>query len=247
MRSESGGSGEAGERAPSTVAQQIAAVVRARILSGQQPRGSTLPSLERLAQELAASKPTVRQGLQILEAEGLITVKRGRRGGAVVHSPPSDEVHVFLDDVSGEDLSAALRHLEPICAALCAGRSDRDESVLPRLRAVHQLGADAIDDPQQWSAAARAFHEALVGGCGNTTIVRILGAVESLCTSRASAWATGSDAAGPAAVHDPAYRRRGFDDHALILAFIERGDAEAASRETARHLQWVPVYPPVRP
>jgi DNA-binding GntR family transcriptional regulator len=77
-------------------------------------------------------------------------------------------------------------------------------------------------------------------------MMMLIGAVESVCTARATAWAIDGADEPDSPIQDQAYRQRGFEDHSLILAFIERGDPEAAAREAQRHLQWVPVYPPVR-
>lgn len=231
-----------------TVAESVASRVRERILSGQLADGSELEPLDELVARFGVSKPTVRQGLQILEAEGLLRVRRGRLGGAVVHRPRPTTAGYAMDlllrwgDVPSADMGEALRQIEPLCAGMCAARDDRAEVVLPALRAVHAAGADAVDDEARWPGAARAFHEELVRSCGNDTMAMLIGALEAVCTARAAAWASAGAAAPDFPVHDPAFRRRGLDDHALILAFIERGDAEAAVREARRHLLWVPDY-----
>jgi DNA-binding FadR family transcriptional regulator len=236
-------------RAPS-VAQAVANQLRDGILSGELEDGTSLPPLDELMEEFGASKPTIRQGLQILEAEGLLSVRRGRLGGAVVHRPRpynaayAMELVLRWGNVPSDDMSEALRQMEPLCAGMCAARSDREDTVLPALREVHEQGRQALDDPLQWPVLARKFHEELVRSCGNQTMVMLIGAVESVCTTRAAAWASeGADQPG-SPIQDEAYRHRGFDDHSLILAFIERGDHESAAREAQRHLQWVPVYPP---
>lgn len=231
-------------------AQAIADKLRNQILSGELADGSTLPPLDELIKRFDVSKPTVRQGLQILETEGLLSVRRGRNGGSVVHLPRPAGPAYAMDllfrsgNVPSEDMSEALRQIEPLCARMCALRDDRETTVLPYLRAVHAKGQAAVDDVLGWTAAAREFHEEVVRRCGNATLMTVVGAVESVCTARAAAWASGARDWPEAPIRDDAYRRRGLDDHALIMAFIERGDPEAAAREAWRHLQWVPAYPP---
>ena len=96
--------------------------------------------------------------------------------------------------------------------------------------------------PTRIAYAAVPITDEVVSGCGNATMVLLIGAVESVCSARAAEWASAGAAEPDFPVHDETFRRRGLDDHALILTFIERGDAEAAAREARRHLQWVPSY-----
>jgi GntR family transcriptional regulator, transcriptional repressor for pyruvate dehydrogenase complex len=240
-------SGHRGVARPS-VAQAVASVLRDRILSGRLADGESLRPLDELVDEFGASKPTIRRGLQILEAEGLLSMRRGRLGGAVVHRPRpvnaaySMELLLRWGDVPSEDMSDALRQIEPLCAGMCATRADRAETVVPALRSVQAEGRAVVDDPDRWPAASRRFHEVLVEQCGNHTMTMLVGALESVCTRRATAWAVEGVDSPDFPVRNPAFRHRGYDDHALILTFIERGDTEAAVREAQRHLQWVPDY-----
>ena len=231
-----------------SLAQQVASALRLKIERDELPDGSILPPLDVLGEEFGVGRVSMRQALQLLESDGLLSVRRGRHGGSVVIKPASDgigdvDVTRGLTGVSAEDLAQALSELEPVCAALCSRRPDREQAVLPHLRRVHELGRAAIaNSPAQWPALARRFHEELVARCGNATVTSIIGAVEALCSQRAAVWArTGVDQPD-FPTHDERFQRRGLDDHALILTFIERGDAEAAAREARRHLQWVPPY-----
>jgi DNA-binding GntR family transcriptional regulator len=60
-----------------TPSEQVTAIVRARIKSGQYPPGSRLPSNNTLSQELGVATRTVRKGLAPLVDEGLIVTKAG--------------------------------------------------------------------------------------------------------------------------------------------------------------------------
>src|SRR3954468_22322414 len=108
-------------RAPS-VAEGGANQLRDRILSGELQDGAAVAPLDDLMVEFGASKPSIRQGLQILEAEGLLRVRRGRSGGAVVHRPRAYNAAYAMElvlrwgNVPSDDMTEALRQMEPLCA-----------------------------------------------------------------------------------------------------------------------------------
>lgn len=58
---------------------QLASVLRSRILSGEWAAGEAIPSIEELCTSYSLGRITVRQALQILSDEGLVSSQRGRR------------------------------------------------------------------------------------------------------------------------------------------------------------------------
>ena len=76
-------------RVPKT-AELVAAHIRRRIVRGELKEGDALPPESALMDEFAISRPTLREAFRILESEGLITVRRGARGGARVQIPTSE-------------------------------------------------------------------------------------------------------------------------------------------------------------
>lgn len=244
------GASDAADRGTAVRSQSLAEIVagklRDRIIRGDLADGDLLPKQEDLLVEFGVSKPSVREALRILETEGLISVRRGKLGGAVVHRPRADNAAYVIElvlrskNVSMEDVATALRHVEPICAALCASRPDRKETVLPRLRAVHEEAEANLDDVLRYTQLARRFHEELVAGSGNETIILVIGALEQVWSAHAEVWAGEQGSESP--VHDRAFREHGQADHDLLLRLIERGDADAAAREARQHLGWVPIY-----
>ena len=67
--------------------QQIADELRALIVGGELSEGDSLGHEPELVERFGVSRPSLREALRILEAEGLITVVRGVLGGVVVHEP----------------------------------------------------------------------------------------------------------------------------------------------------------------
>ncbi|MDI2128279.1 FadR/GntR family transcriptional regulator [Yinghuangia seranimata] len=227
-----------------SIADAVAARLRARILDGAIPDGGTLPKQDDLMAEFGVGRTTVRQAFRVLETEGLITVRRGNAGGAVVHVPqPADAAHMFgmvmhARHVPLEDLAGALRQLEPVCAALCASRADRATAVVPHLEAVHARMADVLDDGDAFLRENRAFHEALVERCGNATMQILLGAVEVLWARQEQVWADAALADTARAVREASLR-----DHGKLIALIAAGDDTEVYRLASRHIAGAQEYP----
>src|SRR5947207_1899451 len=66
-----------------SVVDQVYAAVRARILSGELPRGSKLPQ-NALAEDLGVSRTPLREALHRLSTEGLVDLE-ANRGATVAH------------------------------------------------------------------------------------------------------------------------------------------------------------------
>ncbi len=63
--------------APLPLSQQLAALLRAEIESGQRPPGSRLPTIMQLSQEHQVATATVVKALRILKREGLVIGSSG--------------------------------------------------------------------------------------------------------------------------------------------------------------------------
>ncbi|MET9021370.1 GntR family transcriptional regulator [Actinopolymorpha sp. NPDC004070] len=146
-----------------TAAEQVAEVLRARLLDGALPPGAHL-SEEQLATEFGVGRYTVRAALRALVTAGLLTHVRHR--GAFVPDLTIERVEELFGYRAVIELGAlrlALaggRDLAPVAAAVAA------------LEAVDRPGGS----PAAWhdvTAAHRAVHHSLVAAAGNP---RLLGA-----------------------------------------------------------------------
>lgn len=231
---------------PMSTAEMVASDLRRQIVAGKLADGTFLPRQDDLLDLYAVSRPSLREALRVLESEGLISIRRGKLGGAVVHRPSlhmvAQTLGLVLDsqNVSTPDVSTALNLLEPQCVALCAAREDRHKTVIPLLKDSHENAANLIDDVQAFTVASRRFHEILVTECGNFSLTLLVGALEAVWTSRAREWAARSEESRQ--FPDRSYREQGLRDHEILIAILEDGDVEKAFLEASRHLQWAPVY-----
>ena len=134
------------------LAEQVADELRRRILRGELADGSILPKEDELLLQFPVSKPSLREAMRILEAEGLLRVRRGKLGGAVVRRPNAANVAYTVGLVLGSqevglsDVGNALLQVEPACAALCAARRDlsrwHDGRFLSLRHGLHRPGRD---------------------------------------------------------------------------------------------------------
>lgn len=90
---------------------QLADVFRQRIARGIWPAEKMLPSIERLMQEFSVSRVTVRQAIQLLSTEGLVSPQRGR--GTVVNSVPAAQ-RLLRVDTTLADLVEMYRGDKPV-------------------------------------------------------------------------------------------------------------------------------------
>jgi DNA-binding FadR family transcriptional regulator len=232
-------------------AEAVADRLRDRILSGEVPNGGLLPKLEDLTEEFRVSKASLREACRILETEGLLTVLRGNIGGARVHVPePAHAAYTVglvlqARNVRMRDVAAAIERFEPICAELCADRPDRLTAVIPQLASTQRELADCIErgDGEGASSAARAWHEALVAGCGNETTVVLLGALETVWSSQTRTKAVEYAKRGVSL--SPELSRRVYDEHEEIQQRIAAGDVAGAAAAARAHLQHAHIHPPL--
>ena len=218
----------------------MASRLREDILTGRLKEGDVLPSQESLFAEFGVSPPAVREAIHILESDGLISVRRGNVGGAVVHLPSAERTAHMISMVlqtrsaTPGDVSEALLHLEPICAGMCAAREDRAVEVVPYLRAAIDAQVEQFDTPSRYVPNARRFHEALVSRCGHEPMILLIGSLEVIWSAHeSSVW---SDERHPGDPMEPKTMRAALRDHNRLLEAIAEGNAVRAVRLAQDHL-----------
>jgi DNA-binding FadR family transcriptional regulator len=220
------------------VAETVAAALRERILGGG-TADATLPTQEALMASFGVGAPSVREALRILEAEGLITVRRGKLGGAEVHRPDGASVaHAIGLTLQGErthlrELAEALQVFEPLCAAACATRPDRHDVLLPALEDNLRRTADALGDGPAFTRLGREFHDLVVDGAPNPAVRLLVRSLVAVWTTQEESWASETWEAGK--YPDIASQQRLLDEHRRMAQEIDAGDAAAAGELTRRH------------
>jgi DNA-binding FadR family transcriptional regulator len=227
------------------LAELIASRLRSEILTGRLGEGDRLPRQEDLLAQFQVGLPSVREAMRILETEGLVSVRRGNVGGAVVHLPTARRTAYMLGLVlqarqsTLADTGTALSRLEPICAGMCAARPDREQAVLPELRALLEEQRGLLSDVVAFNRASRTFHERIVERCGNETMILVVGALESIWSAHE---VETYEHAAPAAEPGAGAMKAAFGDHRALLRAIESGDEEKAAACARTHLQAAQAY-----
>jgi len=227
------------------VAEMVAGLLRDRIVNGQLGDGDLLPKQEDLLQEFGVSLPSLREAMRILETEGLISVRRGNVGGAVVHRPTSEAVAFTLGlvlqshQVTLPDLAAALRVVEPACAGLCAQQPSR-RKIATRLLGITRDAEPHVEDGSEFTRAAREFHDELAHLCGNGTLRELVGTLEMLWSDYEARWADDTYRRGE--YPQVELRRKVLDAHIAITEAIRSGDPGAAEKASRQHLEHSQQY-----
>jgi len=229
---------QAGERAgPREKPQQIADELRQLIVAGQLADGESIGHEPDLVERFGVSRPSLREALRILEAEGLITVKRGVLGGIVVHQPngrmTARTAALLLQarNVPLADVYDARGLIEPVAARVVAQSRSR-KSAAAELRRLTAEQLEVIDDPEAFGRANSAFHARLVELAGNQTL-RIVAEMLAEVVARAVAAVSQPDEGKDTA----ATRARGLRSQARLAALIEAGDAAEAEAHWAEHMR----------
>jgi DNA-binding FadR family transcriptional regulator len=160
---------------PPKAAVLVAAQLRRHIVTGRLKPGDKLHPENVLQTEFAISRPTMREALRLLESESLITIKRGKHGGARVMAIDlgaiASQVGVFLqmEGTTLEDVWLARTMIESPAAGLLAAA--RNEVALRELEAnIAEAREAAKGDLIRYADLAAAFSMLITRHCGNRTI-----------------------------------------------------------------------------
>jgi DNA-binding FadR family transcriptional regulator len=211
------------ERGPAREKPQlIADELRSLIVGGQLSEGDSLGHEPDLVERFGVSRPSLREALRILEAEGLITVVRGALGGVVVHEPNgrmtarTAALVLQARNVPLADVYDARSLLEPTAAATVA-RSSRRKS--------------AIDDPDAFAAANARFHEHLVALAGNQTLTIVAEMLNEIVSRAVTAVAQSRPSDQSIET-----RRRGIRSQRRLVELIAAGDAAGVEKHWRAHM-----------
>lgn len=214
------------ERVSQVIVDQIKSLLR----EGKLANGDRLPSERDLCQRFGVSRVTVREALRVLEANGLIEIRVGARGGAFVSSPTKERLGEGLADLmtlaplTPADVTEARSVIEVGILPLVVERATEQD--IARLRRLVEEGQEALDRDTYTMSLSATFHVAIAACAHNP-------AIETLVHSFHGPMLLSLRQAQTVA---PAMGRRGTEEHAALVDAIEQRDVEAAVAVMTTHL-----------
>ncbi len=230
------------------LADLVAADLRYQIVNGLEP-GAAIASVTDLCRIYDVSLPTARQALKMLEAEGLLVIRRGANGGAVVRHPDIDNLArsvglaMQLRGVTTGDLYAArasieasaTRQLASVATAECLSELGHH---LDRYDAA--IASGSLEDSVQEHAH---FHNLVLSACPN----KAMGILGDLTRSIVDAHSDLSVETYRVAATDAKWiehARLAWDAHRDVIAAIQTREVELAEDRIATHLErWLELVP----
>ena len=219
--------------------EQVADILRRRVVAGELEPGARLPTETMLATEFGVSRATVREALRLLGAQSLVRTAKGATGGSYVTVPSLRNLSASLrsgiglladaQDVSLEELLEARQLLEVPAARLAAVRHRAED--VERLRAAIpgrplELGA------RERFAYNADFHSIVLEASGNVLLLLAAQPVFEVLQNRLVRSTLGVRSQRTINAH-----------HRSIAAAIEAGNEDAAGGEMHDHVEFLrPFY-----
>lgn len=211
-------------------AELVAGELRKRIIRGIKKQGEMLEPEAKLLEQFDVSRPTMREAIRILESEGLITINRGARKGAVVQLPTAHMVAKYTGfylqshQATLLEIIEARILLEPPAARMVAQK--RDPLVIQDLEnLLDQIRENG--EGEQFSYLLMEFRGRILDGTDNQAISVLGRALLEIGRNHVAQLGT-------------AYRgdtvRAALRSGKALVELIRTGDAEGAERHTWKQL-----------
>jgi DNA-binding FadR family transcriptional regulator len=213
----------------------IAENLRRRIVTGDLTPGQTLPSETSLMAEFGVSRPTLREAFRILEAESILVVVRGPRGGAKVLAPDGSMAARYtgtLLQYQGTPLSDVYQARTEIEVS-AVGMIKTKKAVRP-LEDLVPDGDDIVDDEEAFAEYSLRFHLAVVESAGSTTLAVLARMLFEIVDTHNALFIASHEPGFERPVNKTAQRA-----YRKLVKLLQAGDGSAAQRHWRRHLEAV--------
>lgn len=170
-------------------ADGVAAEIRSRMARGELVPGDRLPTEDELMRQFSVARTTLREGMRILESQGILRVERGRVGGARITEPSIDLLaealvfHLQLERTTFGDLDEARELIEPWLAARLANCATRETLGALEDAIMRAEQAAAASDRVAFAAAVIAVHDTVAEHGGNRTLAVVSRMLHDLTAS----------------------------------------------------------------
>ena len=212
------------------ISEVIVEQVRLLIRQGQLLAGDRLPSERELCERFGVSRVTVREALRVLEANGLVEIRVGARGGAFVTAPSGSHIREGIIDLMTMSPTTATEVTETrkiielgIIPLVCERATEEDLAALQELCDKATAARDAGTYTMEMSAE---FHTRLAECTHNRAIVMLQQTVRRpLLMSLEQAHEAAPEMGGV-----------GVTEHVELVAAVRARDCPQATDIMRRHL-----------
>ncbi len=216
---------------PGRISAIIVDQIRLLMRQGQLQPGDRLPAERELCEHFGVSRVTVREALRVLEANGLVEIRVGARGGTFVRRPSKERVgegiadYLTMSSVTSGDVTELRMVLElGIIPLICERATAEDVEEL--LEICHQA-QDALATDSYDVGMSVEFHTR-VARCAHN------GAIELLLPSLQGPLLMSLHQARQAA---PEMGKRGTKEHLAFVEAVRDRDVATATGIMRAHLE----------
>ncbi len=213
------------------ISEVIVDQIRLLIRSGQLTAGDRLPSERELCERFGVSRVTVREALRVLEANGLVDIRVGARGGAFVTAPTSRMVGegiadlISLSSLSALEVTEARMVFELGLVPLVCERATEED--IAALYAICDRSSVALETADEYPLALSAEWHTRFARCTHNRAIGLLAEslhdpmIRSLQQARST---------------EPTHGRRGVEEHRALVEAVAERDVERATELMSVHL-----------
>ncbi|MEW6265631.1 MAG: GntR family transcriptional regulator [Thermodesulfobacteriota bacterium] len=213
-----------------SLVEKVGKQIEEAILTGEYRPGDRLPSSRQLQAILGASLGTIREALAILEQKGLITIKKGTKGGAFVREPSTDMVSDSLEllmrhsKLTPLELAEFRQNVEAGLVRLVLRKASLDE--IRRLASYRGLLRSCLGQGEAgWINLLKIesrLRKDMIAITGNRTYKAVLEPIHDNIVTYAARYLRGNDD----------LTQKAYDYWDQILSALERQDGETAANLT---------------
>ncbi|MNO19124.1 HTH-type transcriptional regulator LutR [compost metagenome] len=200
--------------------------LKEKIINGEWPPGSRIPTLQQLSKELEVGVSTVREALRTLESQGNVSIEHGRgmyvRNDPLLLEDPTANLKE-LGDISLVKLLEARILIEPTLAALSAERATLTQ--VKQLRELADSMVLQMEEGGPFLDTDLAFHRLIAEAAQQPVLFRMMEAIYPLLSEGRKHTNT-----------LPHMRTKASNYHVLIAIAIEERHSDQARQLMYHHI-----------
>ncbi|MGA4539462.1 FadR/GntR family transcriptional regulator [Uniformispora flossi] len=206
------------------LSEQVAAQLRAQIMSGEWPVGSRIPTEPELVEQLGVARNTVREAVRALAHNGLLDIRQGSGTYVVATSELSGVMHRRFAGADAGHIAEVRSMLESSAARLAATRRTAKDLRLLDTALARRDEAWESGDAEAFVTADASLHMTVVAAAHNDVLTELYADLGELLRD----WLrvdVGADLVPGELM-----------DHTRLVEAIRAGDADVAAAEAASYV-----------